>query len=142
MNRVPFIALILLLLLWATRLVSLTAMPLHNDEGLHLTRAVEVWSLHPFWEISDGKVINHWLIAAFYPQHAPDFVGRLATVLVGMIGLAAGYALVRRWYGAEAALMGGVLWLCAPYLFFYERTALSDAQAGALEPVMNFRLLD
>jgi 4-amino-4-deoxy-L-arabinose transferase-like glycosyltransferase len=91
-----------------------------------------VWSLHPFWEISDGKVINHWLIAAFYPQHAPDFVGRLATVLVGMIGLAAGYALVRRWYGAEAALMGGVLWLCAPYLFFYERTALSDAQAGAL----------
>lgn len=59
--------LLLILRYWGTRLPALTALPLHNDEGLHLTRAVEVWNLHSFREISDDKIINHWLIALFYP---------------------------------------------------------------------------
>lgn len=124
--------LVLLLLFWGTRLAALEALPLHNDEGLHLTRAVEVWNLHPFWEISDGKIINHWLIAAFYPQNAPVFVARYATVLVGLFGLAAAYALTRRAFGPLPALLAGLLWITSPYLFFYERLALSDAEAGAL----------
>jgi 4-amino-4-deoxy-L-arabinose transferase-like glycosyltransferase len=122
----------LLLFLFATRLHNLTALPLHNDEGLHITRALAVWDGHPFWNISDGKIINHWLIAAFYPQHAPDFVARLPTVFVALVGLAAGYALVRHWFGGAAAAWGGVMWITAPYLFFYERLAQSDPQAGAL----------
>lgn len=122
----------LLLLFWASRAAALEALPLHNDEGLHLTRAIEVWNLHPFWQISDGKIINHWAIAIFYPQHAPAFVSRIATVFVGLIGLAAGMALARRVSGASAALLAGTLWLTCPYLFFYERTALSDAETGAL----------
>ncbi|MBL8166041.1 MAG: hypothetical protein JNJ61_28915, partial [Anaerolineae bacterium] len=79
-----------LLALWLTRAAALELLPLHNDEGLHLTRAVEVWNGHPFWVISDGKIINHWLIAAFYPQNAPAFAGRIATVFVALLGLAAG----------------------------------------------------
>ncbi len=126
------LALLLLLVLWGTRLPALEALPLHNDEGLHLRRAVEVWHGHPFWDISDGKIINHWPIALFYPQHAPVFVGRLATVFVSMIGLAGGYALACRVGGRWAGLFAGALWLASPYLFFYERMALSDAQAGAL----------
>ncbi|MBC6934987.1 MAG: hypothetical protein DWB42_04030 [Chloroflexi bacterium] len=108
------------------------ALPLHNDEGLHLTRAVEVWNGHPFWAISDGKIINHWLIAAFYPQNAPVFAGRIATLFVSMIGLAAGCALAKRLSGAAGALLAGGLWIMSPYLFFYERLAFSDAEAGAL----------
>ncbi|MBX3086662.1 MAG: glycosyltransferase family 39 protein [Anaerolineae bacterium] len=123
---------ILLLLLWWTRIHALIALPLHNDEGLHLTRAVEVWNGHPFWEISDGKIINHWLIAVFYPQNAPDFVGRIATVFLALIGLAAGYDLLRREFGAWAAIFGGCFWLLAPPVFFYERLALSDTESAAL----------
>lgn len=122
----------LLLILWVTRLSALELLPLHNDEGLHLTRAVEVWNGHPFWAISDGKIINHWLIAAFYPQHAPVFAGRIATIFVSLIGLAAGYALAKRVSGTLAAVLSAALWLGSPYLFFYERLAFSDAQAGAL----------
>ena len=48
-----WLGLVLLLVLWGTRLLALEALPLHNDEGLHLTRAVEVWNGHPFWQISD-----------------------------------------------------------------------------------------
>jgi hypothetical protein len=107
-------------------------LPLHNDEGLHLTRAVEVWNGHPFWNISDGKIVNHWLIAAFYPQHTSVFIGRIATVFVSMIGLAAGCTLAHRYFGPTAMILAGVMWIASPYLFFYERTALSDAEAGAL----------
>ncbi|MEO1440210.1 MAG: glycosyltransferase family 39 protein [Chloroflexota bacterium] len=124
--------LFLLLILFATRLYNLTALPLHNDEGLHLTRAVEVWNLHPFWDITDGKIINHWPIAALYPQNASDFVARVPTIFVAMLGLAAGYALISRLFGTGAALWAAIFWIGSPYLFFYERLAQSDAEAGAL----------
>jgi 4-amino-4-deoxy-L-arabinose transferase-like glycosyltransferase len=126
------LALAVLLALWWTRLHHLDVMPLHNDEGLHLTRAVQVWNFNPFWEISDGKIVNHWLIAAFYPLHAPVFAGRIATVFVAMLGVAAGVALARGLAGERAAWIAGMLWLLTSPLFFYERTALSDAEAGAL----------
>lgn len=122
----------LLLIFWAVRITALEVLPLHNDEGLHLTRAVEVWNLHPFWEIRDGKIINHFLIAAFYPQNTPVFVGRIATIFVSMLGLAAGYALIQRWLGVIPAVFAGMLWIASPYLHFFERLALSDAEAGAL----------
>lgn len=130
-NRLTLAA-VVLLVLWATRLSALDALPLHNDEGLHLTRAVEVWNGHPFWEIRDGKIINHWAIALFQPQNAPVFTGRIATVFITMLGMAAGLALARRVAGATASLITAGLWISSHYLFFYERLAFSDAEAGAL----------
>ncbi|GAB4549299.1 MAG: hypothetical protein OHK0023_13530 [Anaerolineae bacterium] len=121
----------LLLLLFATRSAAIEVLPLHNDEGLHLTRAVEVWNLNPFWEIRDGKVINHWLIALFYPQNAPVFTGRIATVFVAMLGGAAAYRFGRDQVGYWGGVFAITLWTAAPPLLFYERTALSDAEAGA-----------
>jgi hypothetical protein len=122
----------LLLIYLLTRLPGLAELPLHNDEGLHLTRAVEVWNGHPFWAISDGKIINHWPIALLDPRHAPIYAGRLPTLLIGMIGLAAGYGLVRRLVGEPGAVLAAALWIGTPYLFFFERLAFSDAEAGAL----------
>ena len=122
----------LALIFWATRWWALDALPLHNDEGLHLTRAIAVWDGHPFWAIGDGKIVNHWPIAALYPQNAPVIAGRAATVLVALVGFSAGHALLWRRFGVWAALLGGALWIASPYLSFFERVALSDAQAGAL----------
>ncbi len=123
---------VLLLLVWTTRLPGLETLPLHNDEGLHLTRAVAVWAGHPFWAISDGKIINHWPIALFYPQQTPVLAGRIATILVALIGLAAGWSLGRQQFGPRAALFAALAWIGSTYLAFYERLAFSDAQAGAL----------
>ncbi len=120
------------LLAFATRLPALSALPLHNDEGLHLTRAVEVWNAHPFWEIGDGKIINHWAIAVFMPQNAPVFAGRVATVFISLIGLSAGLAFGRRLGGTAGMCLAGALLIFSPYLFFYDRLAFSDAEAGAL----------
>ena len=131
MKRRWLIAVILLLVLWGTRILALDSLPLHNDEGLHLERAERVWDGHPFWAIGDGKIVNHWPIALLDPQGNPVYAGRMATILVAMIGLAAGYALAARLAGDRAALLAGALWIASPYLFFFERLALSDAQAGA-----------
>lgn len=121
----------LALCFFASRLAGLTALPLHNDEGLHLTRAVEVWNGNPFWEIRDGKIVNHWLIALFDPRHAPAFIGRIASVFVSLFGLAAGVGLARRAFGLPAGVMAGLMLVFSPYLLFYERLAFSDAAAGA-----------
>jgi 4-amino-4-deoxy-L-arabinose transferase-like glycosyltransferase len=113
-------------------LPALDTFPFHVDEGIHTRWAIEVWHGHPFWNISDAKIIAHWPIAAFYPQHDAPFVARMPTVLIAMMGLAAGYALVRRLFGARAAFLAGVLWIASPHLFFYERLALMDGEIGDL----------
>jgi len=136
LSRILPFAVQLLLIWFASRIPALNKMPLFVDEGVHVTRAIQVWHGHPFWFIGDGKIINHWAIALFYPQHAPAFVGRIATVLVVMIGLAAGYALARRYFGRTGGVLAAVVWIACPYLFFYERTALIDAETGALGVVV------
>ena len=125
-------ALALLLALWGTRLAALDQFPLHVDEGIHIAWAVEVWHGHPFWNISDAKIISHWPIALFYPQNAPVYAARLPVILVAMLGLAAGWSLLRGVFGARAALLGALLWIACPYMLFFERLALMDAQVGAL----------
>ncbi|MFZ4814493.1 MAG: ArnT family glycosyltransferase [Phototrophicaceae bacterium] len=125
----------LLLLLWvwfATRLHALESLPLHNDEGLHLTRAVEVWSGHPFWDITDGKIINHWPIALAIPQGNPVWAVRYPTLLLAVLGLSAGLAWIAHHFGRTASQVAGVVALLCGYLFFYERLGQSDAEAGAL----------
>lgn len=125
-------ALALLLALWGTRLWALDQFPLHVDEGIHIAWAVEVWNGHPFWNISDAKIISHWPIALFYPQHAPVYAARLPVLLVATLGLAAGWSLLRNLFGGRAALLGALLWIACPYMLFFERLALMDAQVGAL----------
>ncbi len=134
--------LLIILLFFASRTAALTALPLHNDEGLHLTRAIQVWNGHPFYDIGDGKILGVWLIAAFYPQVSPVFVARIATVFVSALGLAAGIALARlASKRRSAALLVGLLWLVSPYLFFFERMALADIEAGVAVVVLTLALL-
>lgn len=98
--RSPFAVMVVAgILLFAGRIDGLTTLPLHNDEGLHLTRAIEVWNGHPFWAIHDGKIVNHWAIPLFYPQNAPDFVGRIPTILIALLGLSAGIWIGRAFGG-------------------------------------------
>ncbi len=57
-------------------------------------------------------------------------------MLVVLPGLAAAYALMRRAFGTWAAGFAALFWLTSPFMFFFERTALMDAQTGALVVLM------
>jgi hypothetical protein len=120
------------LLFFATRIIALTALPLHNDEGVHLNRAIQVWHLHPFYAIDDGRVAGNWAIALFYPVSAPVFAARIATIFVSVIAFSAGMTLGRLASRRRSGgLLAGLFWLICPYLFFFERLALADIEAGA-----------
>ncbi len=124
---------LLIMLFIGTRIFALTALPLHNDEGVHLNRAIQVWSLHPFIAIDDGRIAGNWAIALFYPQSAPVFAARIATVFISVIGFAAGMTLGRLTSRRRSGgLLAGLFWLVCPYLFFFERLALADIEAGAV----------
>jgi 4-amino-4-deoxy-L-arabinose transferase-like glycosyltransferase len=131
LNRFGLWAVGLLTVLWGTRLWRIEQIPLHVDEAIHIYTAFMNWEGHLFWRIRTGKLLGYWAIAAFYPQNEMVFVSRIATLFVVLIGFAAGIALIRRLFGTRAALIGGVLWVCSPYVFFLERFALMDAQIGA-----------
>jgi len=128
-------ALITLLGFWFSRVWRLDALPLHIDEGIHLRAALIFWEGNPLWRPENGKTIGHWAIALLWPQNAPVYAARMATVLLVIVGVAAGYALVRRLFGRRAGLYAALLWTVSPYLFFFERTALVDAQTGALSVI-------
>lgn len=130
--KIDWQAVSLFLFFWVSRIWQIKALPLHVDEGIHLRTALKFWEGNPLWRVSNGKIIGHWPIAALLPQNEPVFVARIATVLVVLVGFTAGYVLVRRLFGRRAALLAGLLWLAAPYMLFFERTALMDAQTGAL----------
>ena len=133
---------LIILFFFASRTAALTTLPLHNDEGLHLTRAIQVWNGHPFYDIGDGKILGVWLIAGFYPQVSPVFTARIATIFVTAIGLAAGMALARLvTKRRSAAVIAGLLWLFSPYLFFFERLALADIEAGAAIVVLTLAMI-
>ena len=130
--RFRYGALLALLLFWPSRIWRIDALPLHVDEGIHLRTALKVFEGDLLWHVSNGKIIGHWPIALLLPQNQPVFVARMATVLLVMLGFAAGYALVRRLFGPRAAGLAALLWIASPFQFFFERTALMDAQTGAL----------
>lgn len=123
---------LLLLVFWGSRIVQLDRLPLHTDEGIHIRTALMVYEGDPLWRVSNGKIIGHWPIALFQPQVATTFVSRMATIFVALLGAAAGYALLKRAFGRWAAAFGTLFWLTSPFMFFFERTALMDAQTGAL----------
>lgn len=131
LNRFGVWALGLLTFVWGTRIWRIEQIPLHVDEAIHIYTAFMNWEGHLFWRIRTGKLLGYWAIAAFYPQNEMVFVSRIATIFVVLLGFAAGIALIRRLFGPRAAIIGGVLWLCSPYVFFFERLALMDAQIGA-----------
>ena len=120
-----------LLLYGATRLWALTALPVFLDEAYHIEIARLVWDLQPFHAASDGRLLNVWWMALFWPFQAGVWVSRAAHVLGAMVGLAALLALVREGLDWRMALVAGVLYIFTPLVFFYERMALADSLSAA-----------
>jgi hypothetical protein len=123
---------LLLLLFWASRLHEVLRLPLFLDEASHLTRAQWVWEGQPWYLLETGKALAPYLSAAFWPFAAAPFIGRVVVVLLGLIGMAAAYAVGRALHSREAGLLTMGLWIAAPQLFFFERMALTDGTLGAM----------
>jgi 4-amino-4-deoxy-L-arabinose transferase-like glycosyltransferase len=126
-----------LLLLYAfTRLHRLLAMPLFVDESFHIETAQRALKGQVLASASHGRFMRVWLNAFLGPDPpAAGWMARAGTVLVGLVGVAAFYALARAVISPRAGVIAAVLWIACPYLLFFERMALADPLLGALSAV-------
>jgi hypothetical protein len=134
-GRLPSV--ILLLLIYAfTRLHHLLALPLFIDESFHIETAQQALRGHVLASATHGRLLRVWLNAILGPNPpAAGWVTRAGTVLIGLTGAAAFYALARGFASHRAGLIAIALWIGAPYLVFYERMALADPLLGAVSVV-------
>jgi hypothetical protein len=91
-----------------------------------------VWEGQPFYLLETGKALAPYLTAALWPYEGVTLLGRIVVVLLGMIGLAAAYAVGRELHSPRVGVLTMVLWIAAPQLFFFERMALVDTTMSAM----------
>jgi 4-amino-4-deoxy-L-arabinose transferase-like glycosyltransferase len=120
------------LLYSVTRLYGLTTLPLFMDEATHITRSQLVWQGEPFLLLLTGKMLVPYIGAAFYPFEGAVFIGRFASVLVGILGVVGIAGVARRLHSPLAGVIAATLWVFTPQLFLLERMALVDGSLAAL----------
>jgi hypothetical protein len=137
----------LLLVLAATRLPRLTALPIFMDESVHVCWAARFAREPSFLKpLEDGKLLHVVMTALTVPWAAePLWAARAVSVVVGALGLAALWAAACRLYDNATALVAGVLYLACPFTFFYDRMDLADvylSSAASAVLLSTLRLLE
>ncbi|WP_119069396.1 ArnT family glycosyltransferase [Aggregatilinea lenta] len=119
----------LALLVYAfTRLHHLSALPLFVDESFHIETAQRALEGQVLASAAHGRFFRVWFNAFVgVDAQVAGWTTRAGTVVVGLLGAAAFYGLVRAFTASHrAAMVGLALWIAAPYLLFYDRMALAD----------------
>ena len=114
------------------RTANLSALPIFFDEAGY-TRAAQIVGTLPrpaLWLISlnyGAPPLFSWLAAPF-TRLIPDplLATRLASAVIGTMGLLVIWAAGRALWGSMAALLAAALYALCPFVLFYNRTALID----------------
>jgi 4-amino-4-deoxy-L-arabinose transferase-like glycosyltransferase len=127
---------LLLLIYTAVRLHHLMALPLFIDESFHIETAQRAADGHWLESAGHGRFFRVWYNAILGVDTASaGWVTRAGTVVIGLLGVAAFYGLVRAMASHRAGLIAVIIWTLAPYLVFYERMALADPLLSSLSVV-------
>ncbi len=119
----------------ASRLSTLLALPIFNDEAYYLRMAQLVrqgdWLVTFEWE--NLKALYVWLLALAWPLTADPLVaGRLLSIVFGLVTLVAFYQMAYHQGGWRPAALFAVLYLISPFMLLHERMALYDPLTMAL----------
>jgi len=129
-----FLALLLVALFWATRLINLGIIPIFTDEAIYLR-----WSQIMAYDASlrylplvDGKPpLFMWVVSGLFKVFKnldPLLIGRLGSVgsgFFGMLGIAfTSYVLFKN---KKVTFLASFLYILVPFTFFYDRFALADS---------------
>ncbi len=111
----------------ATRLISLTLLPVFIDESIHIAWAQGPFGRHFAAEYSVGK----WLPIQIMSTHlllpfGPLFGARLASVSMGLATLVACVFINRELFSLTEGLLAGLTWALLPFALLYDRLALAD----------------
>ncbi|MBI3764335.1 MAG: glycosyltransferase family 39 protein, partial [Chloroflexi bacterium] len=122
----------LVLTFCALRLRHLLALPGFFDEAIHIRWAKLVWAGQFSLAAADGRLLNVWAYALFFPFEAGLWIARNVEVLLATLGFAALMTAGRRLFSRRVALIAALLYAIIPLAFFYERMALVDPFAAPL----------
>ncbi len=122
----------LLITYFFMRLHNVLALPLFMDEGFHI-RAAGAALQGDLVAPGQGYLLHTWINALLGPQPpGAPWTARVGTILIGLAGLAALYALARGFVSRRAGFLAAALWIAVPHLVFFERMALSDPRLASL----------
>lgn len=134
----------LLLLIWLARLVAVDSFPPFIDEMLHVHGSEQVYTENVLANADLGRQLTIWWLALFQPHLAsPIWVGRVATLLAVLPGVAAMMSIGKLTGRTWGMLLAGALYLFSAYHHFFDRMALADpvsAAAVSLALYFSFRL--
>lgn len=111
----------------ATRLISLTLLPVFIDESIHIA-----WALGPFGRnLAAEYSVGKWLPIQIMSAHLllpfdPLFGARLASVTMGLATLVACVFVNRELFSLTEGLLAGLTWALLPFALLYDRLALAD----------------
>jgi len=127
--------LLLLALCVALRVARLEALPIFVDESLY-TRATQIVATGPVPgtllvmaspSYGGNPPLFSWLAAPLTRLILdPLLATRLASALIGTLGMLGTWAVGRALWGPAAALLAGLFYALCPYLLFYNRLAMLD----------------
>ncbi len=125
---------LLILLAFFIRAHSILALPPFNDESLHIRRAELIYKFTDRnLNMTLGKLLSYYWIGLFHPARLDAiFVGRTASALFALLGLAAAYSTARLLFGRIGGWVTLILAAFSPFMIFFDRLALSDALTAAL----------
>lgn len=127
----------IVLLLWLylfIRVHAIDTLPYFVDELRHVGRSNVVWSFSDI-DVSTTPhkfFLYYWLGLFDLPLHLPGWLARIAVGVFCLIGAASTYALGRRLFSQTVGLLSIFFLSLFPFMFFYERLALSDPLTSSL----------
>lgn len=129
------ILIILLTVFLFTRLINLTHMPVFVDEAIYIHWSQQMWDGQKLrmLPLNDGKQPLFMLltIPSLFIFSDPLFAGRFISVLSGLITLIGIYFFCKEFLNIKTAVIASVLYLAAPFMFFYDRLAVADGLLSA-----------
>ncbi len=131
-KRTIILLIVVLLLLFQFYLRAHNALhiPFFVDEHRHIARAEVAFDGHPARD-SMGKFLLYVWLAPFQGNHLHALlISRWAIAIWSLLGSAALFALVRKLFNIEVALLAVLFYALAPLALFYERMVLADGFAG------------
>lgn len=132
-----FVGIGIFLLYLLTRLFNLTALPIFTDEAIYI-RWSQIGAQDASWRfisLTDGKQpFFTWVVMLLMRivQGDPLFVGRLASVVSGIVSLIGIWVVAYELFGNKrVAFLSALMYVISPFMLWYDRMALYDSWVNA-----------
>jgi hypothetical protein len=122
----------LIFCLFVSRLIGINTFPPFIDETIHIHGSEQGYNQSILANANLGRQFTMWWMMVFQThQGSPIWMGRVATLLAVLPGVAALMGMVRLAAGNWGMTLAGLIYLFSSYHFFFGRLALADPTAAS-----------